>query len=944
MKRKVAEKKPGLFKKNGSFRRKPAAKDLPEHIYDIAALSNLRFGLRRAARRQNLPTENGDGLLWRLSGPLKALDDLYQLTRAMLAGDSKGLAAFRQRVLELADHAPQGGVRMLRQRAGLIAIETDENRVQPDRREITRAAPKLGGLPGLDCSVILPEGMAVLYLATLQAGLGEKTQTVIDTLATLSIEQGRMERLSGALAHGGLVGLEEQLQGGGDGDILGLGQLGGGAGYQPDPGNPFGPDDPWGGWNEGGGRWQPPAPDRDSCQGIRESCEALFIEQANAGLPPIPMPPVIDSSIVWSDKIDSIKMLGQCAGDRIIIHGHDFGVLKPPNIELVMNVDGDCAVVQSQSWSDTRIEAILPDGINSSSVGFYNKGRHNAEIRRYNHEVRTFNSGARAIMAASKCMGQPMNFDLFKPIIRASVPCAPESEHNFIIAGLPVIHYFIAATNREDGPTIVADPDDEIVLKWNIDNADVLSLTSSTNSTGPVIVPIEQASSSLELGALHHSQMVIFYYRIRATNVCGSKEALVKIVGSKYPGLAIQRIEVTQGIQTFDADVQLVADKATVVRTYITHALDGFGEDEVKLVKGSLSVYSSNGLYKGSFSPVNGVPTNLPDPPLPDINASITVQDLGNPPPPGLRVNDTLNFVIPASLCTETLDLQVSVHVDSFGPPNELGFRDSVSAEFEDFTFWQRKPGKLRFIPATIDTIDPAMAGQAEFIDPFANPPTDEECVNFLREMLKLLPVTASSIERLEGYSITFHFDRIEIHYNFFGLTWSHEIPSMWSEALRDYDIAANVYTYLLGVLRLCELGSDLDICTEDTDAIWVVLVPVNVWGRANGIPGREFIAPMNDISCAHELAHCLNQQHLTNTGCSGNNPFSGGDPITDAANWGDFDGGRILEEKAVPFDVIRNVTMTNAADGVWDLMTYCPTRWPTPRRWKLIFDYVGGS
>ena len=169
-----------------------------------------------------------------------------------------------------------------------------------------------------------PAGMATLYLATFRSGLGELTQSGLNALATLSIEQGRMEGLNGALVHGGSAGLEDHLQGGRDRGLPELGQPGddpGWAGYQPDPDNPFGPDDPWGG---GKGGWHPPPPDRGSCQDIREACEAMFIEHANAGLPPIPMPPRSSAS-VWSDNIDFIQMIGNCAGDTIIIHGHGFG-------------------------------------------------------------------------------------------------------------------------------------------------------------------------------------------------------------------------------------------------------------------------------------------------------------------------------------------------------------------------------------------------------------------------------------------------------------------------------------------------------------------------------------------------------------------------------------------------------------------------------------------
>ena len=49
------------------------------------------------------------------------------------------------------------------------------------------------------------------------------------------------------------------------------------------------------------------------------------------------------------------------------------------------------------------------------------------------------------------------------------------------------------------------------------------------------------------------------------------------------------------------------------------------------------------------------------------------------------------------------------------------------------------------------------------------------------------------------------------------------------------------------------------------------------------------------------------------------------------------------VPEKIVPFDVIRNTTVINGNSGVWDLMSYCPTRWTHAERWEMLFDKIGG-
>ena len=46
-----------------------------------------------------------------------------------------------------------------------------------------------------------------------------------------------------------------------------------------------------------------------------------------------------------------------------------------------------------------------------------------------------------------------------------------------------------------------------------------------------------------------------------------------------------------------------------------------------------------------------------------------------------------------------------------------------------------------------------------------------------------------------------------------------------------------------------------------------------------------------------------------------------------------------------VPFDVTRNVALTLAGTGVFDVMTYCGTpnnTWPMPARWQRLWDRVG--
>jgi hypothetical protein len=694
-------------------------------------------------------------------------------------------------------------------------------------------------------------------------------------------------------------------------------------------------------------------PDRDHCQWLREMCEAVLIESINEGLPPRPLPP---RTHAWADTIDSIEFPGTpCAGQTMIVHGHGFGNWQTPNVALVMHVGGSCAEIDvaPANWTDTRITVTLPDGVRSGTVGFYDPVFQEAERERYNSEAMQFNRAAREMVTASKCAGAPLLIDPVPLSGGRAVPCAPETPFNVVRAGLPIVHSFTISTEFESGPEIVADPVDVLILRWDVENADTIMLERlPAGSGGPQFAGsntlMNPPGSSYELGPAMHTVPVQFGYRLSAQNVCGFDSAQVWVFGSKRPRLAIQRIEVTQGVQIVDEDnplgedpdgeeplkVPLVEGKHTVVRVHITHGLDGFWEDQVEGVSGSIQVVSS-GVFQGAFDPVNGVDADPPDPPMPDPEASITV--VAEPDP--TNTDDTLNFLLPASICEGTLEIRASATVENFGAPTGgRGFNETTAATLRNVRFIQRAPVKLRFIPAEID--EDSIHPDHPITSGVSNPPTRNQCRRFLREMLKFLPTTAESIERLEGWSVTFFMDQVQINHRGGGPPWIIR----FSTASAVYDIGANIYLYTLGAIRACELVSDfVDVCEDDHDAIWAVLVPAdNIWGRANGIPGREFLCGFRSETAAHELAHCLNQPHLTHCDCAGGgDPWASGDPqIIDAANW--EDGGEIVPEKAVPFDVIRNRTVTDP-DGVWDLMSYCVERWTTSRRWQMIFDFLGG-
>ncbi len=949
-----------MKKKGKDVQEEREPKSIPS-IYNSHALASLRTGLRQVYRARDRSEKEADALVTRISVNLRILDHLYRQAREALSGDPMASVAFHRAIQSLTERYPEfrGSTQALLDRVGIPrpargALAVSGHGGPPfhggfqSRRMMLPGRSLPPGRHGLPCATILYPGMATIYMSLWDIYIlrrNDLTQPpvhdlheALDTVVGLSLGHGHLEMLSGSLSHGGVAALgtaverEETL---GNPYFRLEGNRGGHVPPLPMPGWPGGMPGPDG--EPIPGHIFPPLP--DECEILREACEGWLIDAVNTGLPAVPLPPPV---IGWANNIDEIELLGQCAGDTIVIRGHGFGSPKPPTVHLIMKVNGVCTVVDVEpaNWSDTQITVTLPDGVTPGPVGFYDSEQAEVARNHYNSQVNLHNQAVRGVATASRCLGQPLDLPTFQPMPGGRVPCPPETDVNVIEVGLPIIRSFTVATDTASGSEIVAAPEDELVLRWNVENADTIELRRIIGdppygpSFGGSNTVTNLGGLSWDLGPANHSQIGVFTYQLTATSPCGSVQARVNVVGSQRPEISIQRIELTQSVQTSDHDVRLIRHKPTVVRVYGTHGLEGFGGLEtVANVTGRIRVRSGS-FWSSWFSPVNGVQPNPPDPPLPDPGASI---ELPLDPDP-TQTDDTLNFVIPEALCEGTMDIEVELRVDDFGaPPGSPGFSERVSETFEEFvTFRRRRRLKMRYIPATIV---PDPNGNITINIIAGNPPTNAECRDFLMETFKFLPTMPSSIQRLDGFGVTLNVDRTVINTPF----GSFPIDSGWSESLI-YDVEANAFTYLLGILRMCEFFSFAGvICTEDHDAYWAVLVPVSgVWGRANGIPGREYITPMVAGTAGHELAHCLNQHHLVGAGCSnGGSPVANAsEPTTDPANW--TDGGQIPTDVAVPFDVIRNRTITNSTDGVWDLMTYCGTRWTTPQRWQMIFDFIG--
>jgi hypothetical protein len=245
------------------------------------------------------------------------------------------------------------------------------------------------------------------------------------------------------------------------------------------------------------------------------------------------------------------------------------------------------------------------------------------------------------------------------------------------------------------------------------------------------------------------------------------------------------------------------------------------------------------------------------------------------------------------------------------------GYSESVRARFDGFQFRERKPIRIRFIPVTVE---PDATGTLNMAAGVSNPPTDEECRSLIEESLQQIPTTAESITRHDSYSIRISLQRTIIQTPF----------GAFSRSL-DYDIFGNTHLEWIRIIRICAfLDFTGQLCPEDDDAYWAIIVPSEGgWGRAH-IGGLEYLTPYRAATAAHELAHCLDQQHL-GVACANGSTAPGGTDPTDFENSGVVTG--------VPFDILNNRA---GSINDLDLMTYCNNRWTSAQRWQQMFDYVG--
>jgi hypothetical protein len=861
------------------------------------------------------------GVLDDLVAPHLLLAKLHDLAAPVLGGNCHAEAELCLRMGELVRRLPGATALVGRVLEAASAKEGCgcEDEIEPHAADAGETESRT-----LDASALLD--LAIAVARAFQRSGEAQRQDALSTVFGIAFAAQPLDRLSAALRARGAAGLAEEMTwiGGlrstsmrAPPPMKAMSGVGPPMPGPPRGGLPRGPRHPGDGLGgsllehlkeliEGRKRWDPEKWDHPplgmfdppfvDTQKIR--CEiALMMALKAHGESPPPRP----ARVVWSDNITAIEAPSPCAGNQATIRGRGFGSRKPAGTGIMVPINGVCTPldVNPSAWTDTAVRFTLPVGVTSGPIGFVDL----TYVKMYDAWVDRMNQATADAIAAAKC-ARVLAPDV--KILPHFSECPPATGFNHLRAGSALIKSFTINL----ATLLVAEPSDALTLAWDVINAEQLRI-ERTSTQGPqfgasVALVNPPPISTFALGRAAHTGPERFTYRVTATGPCGGVTAAVVVIATKRPQLSIAQVEVTQGIQTIPASVRLVAQKPTVVRVTVRHGLKGWGANTVPQVTGRMKAQILGTSWSPWYDPVNG--STPPIGPMP--GASITVPAS----PQRAKTNDTLNFLIPPAYCSGDVTILLDVRVTGFDArvPDFLGFSESIIGGVALVTFEKRRILNLRYIR----------------VDWFGSgAPAYGVCKRTLLAAVPLLPTPMAIVAPLAGVGVQNA-----------GPTLFFTTPDDIRDALLDRFYA--LHSCLPVATEF--LGSD---CPDDNDEVWVLIPGATqaqarmagapFRGSSRDIPSNVCFTPPNDGPyAAHELSHCLNQQHLS-VMCPDGQQAAGGDAP------GTWPNGGVLTD--VPFDVQNNATVTGAI-LVWDVMTYCGSlnTWPSPRRWQQLWDYLG--
>lgn len=559
-----------------------------------------------------------------------------------------------------------------------------------------------------------------------------------------------------------------------------------------------------------------------------------------------------------------------CPGEQLTIHGRDFG--NSPG-KVVFETDSGKRRVAPDSWSDTKITVMVPSDAVAGSITL--------SITRGTSEL----------------------------CDRYVIERAPPSSGSITTwnGGNPSVSVY----SLDAIGTACFAPGESFDISWRYRPRSLSGVTVSMDRIGSRTVSSASGTWSVTIPN-NISSPTDLTMRIEATNACGQSVDEQTITVNVRPTLSIEDVEVTQSIQSFtigpggpDNGLDTIEDKDTIVRVYVSADRNGFNNDEVPDVTGSLVVPG-----EGTFQPING------SSPTGSASSDPSITAVANPT--RAETDHSLNFRLPTAVANgqQTFDIYVQ-------GPEICGERATVTRQMQ-WSWSGGTPLPVRYVrirdnrsgsPTTQPNRGVAAFTVRRAFDLLPSPPTDigpapddtlATTTNFQNNNSPLL----NELERHRSTTVVAEWNRRH--------DWYDLDLDLLAE-LRSHHYVGLTQPFNRG--RAFNPGQSALSCTyQDT--------------HGSGIDNSPANRDLRRVKTAHELGHNLDFDHI-NQGCNGGGPNCGG------SCYNHPNGGRLTE---IVFDPYWNRTVRDESDAPgteWDFMSYGCTRWASSDSWSRLQNSI---
>lgn len=551
-------------------------------------------------------------------------------------------------------------------------------------------------------------------------------------------------------------------------------------------------------------------------------------------------------------RIDAISPISACPGTEIVIRGSNFG--ETPGEVCFPNSQGRGRIcVDATTWSSSNIRVTVPEQAGSGELHLRISDGSVSICGNVLHLERK-GTGARAFLGG-------------QPAVRA------------------------LAVDGRAGSGARAEPGTSVTLSWSVNGG---------GGAGVRLQVIDGTIQRLDQTGLPDSGTLAFavpsvptermmILRCTATNACGTVTRDLPFLVSVIPQIGVVDMEITQGIQRFWRtgvvwnSLDTIAGKDTIVRAYVSCNRNGFMNDQARIT-GSLRVGGVD------LAPINGItPNSTSGNPFIDARPEADIDRE--------QTDHTLNFRIPASLCTGTRTLRLDVWTEQEYAGDRPGDWLTRSRT------WRTEPAlRVRFVRIRDNRPAPDGTGLR---------PTAAQCRFTVERGFDLLPSPPTDIG--PAWEPTWDTTR--------DFTDDDDLGALLAD-LDDHH-NCNFWEWLWQWTGLTD-------CPDDDEAYWVGMTTPFNRGMAYR-PGNTCLSAIYTdnmgqgailrIKTAHELGHNLSFRHVNRT-CSG----TIGGQFYDHPNNGDL--------QDVPFDPYWNEAI---GGSVQDFMSYGCTRWVSADSWVRL-------